>query len=63
MGKTAVVTGAGQGIGKSIAITLADAGYNLILVDINAISLDELKEKFGLEVENDENREVEHLLD
>ena len=43
MGKTAVVTGAGQGIGKSIAITLADAGYNLILVDINAISLDELK--------------------
>ena len=29
----------------------------------NSLSLDELKEKFGLEVENDENREVEHLLD
>ncbi len=31
MGKTAVVTGAGRGIGKAIALKLADMGANLVL--------------------------------
>jgi 3-oxoacyl-[acyl-carrier protein] reductase len=33
--KTAIVTGAGQGIGKGIALTLAKEGYNIVVSDIN----------------------------
>jgi NAD(P)-dependent dehydrogenase (short-subunit alcohol dehydrogenase family) len=33
--KIAVVTGSGQGIGRSIAITFAKAGADLVVVDIN----------------------------
>jgi NAD(P)-dependent dehydrogenase (short-subunit alcohol dehydrogenase family) len=33
--KTAVVTGAGQGIGKGIALTLAREGVNVVISDIN----------------------------
>lgn len=34
-GKTAVVTGAGMGIGKAIAARLAEAGASIIVADIN----------------------------
>ena len=34
-GKTAIVTGAGSGLGRSIAIGLARAGANIAVVDIN----------------------------
>src|SRR5690625_4545818 len=30
-GKTAIVTGAGRGIGKSVALGLADAGSNIVI--------------------------------
>lgn len=33
--KTVVVTGAGRGLGKSIAITLAEQGANIAIVDVN----------------------------
>ena len=33
--KTAVVTGAGQGIGKGIALALAREGANVVISDIN----------------------------
>lgn len=33
--KTAVVTGAGVGIGKGIALSLAKEGYNVVSVDLN----------------------------
>lgn len=36
VGKTALVTGAGQGIGRSLALGLARAGANLVVTDVNA---------------------------
>lgn len=38
-GKTALVTGAAQGIGRGIALRLAEEGVNLALVDLNADKL------------------------
>ncbi len=38
-GKNAIVTGAGRGIGKAIALSLATKGANLILFDINEENL------------------------
>ena len=37
-GKIAVVTGAGQGIGRAIALRLANAGANLAILDLNVSS-------------------------
>jgi len=34
-GKVALVTGSGQGIGKEIALTLAQAGADIVIVDVN----------------------------
>ncbi len=33
-GKVAVVTGAGRGIGKEIALTLAQAGADVVVTDL-----------------------------
>ncbi|HMK86549.1 MAG TPA: SDR family oxidoreductase [Steroidobacteraceae bacterium] len=38
-GKTVVVTGAGRGIGRAIALRLADRGANLALFDLNSADL------------------------
>ncbi|MFC1554594.1 3-oxoacyl-[acyl-carrier-protein] reductase [candidate division KSB1 bacterium] len=46
--KTAVVTGSGQGIGKEIALTLAKAGANIVINDVNK----ESAEKTGKEIES-----------
>ena len=40
-GKTAVVTGAGRGIGKATALLYANHGANLVLVDIDPAPLEE----------------------
>ncbi len=40
-GKTAVVTGAASGIGRAIAVSLAQRGCNLALADLNPIGLAE----------------------
>jgi NAD(P)-dependent dehydrogenase (short-subunit alcohol dehydrogenase family) len=40
-GKSALVTGAASGLGRSTALALARAGADLCLVDINAAGLDE----------------------
>ena len=40
-GKTAAITGAGSGIGRALAINLAQAGCNLSLSDVNAAGLEE----------------------
>ena len=42
-GKTVVVTGAGRGIGRSIALQMARKGANIALFDLNEADLDETK--------------------
>jgi NADP-dependent 3-hydroxy acid dehydrogenase YdfG len=41
--KTALITGAGSGIGEAIAYRFAEAGANLELVDIDEGKLDKVK--------------------
>ena len=43
-GKTALITGAGRGIGKTIAVKLAKLGSDIAIADMNPISDDVLKE-------------------
>ena len=43
--KTALVTGAGKGIGRACAIALAEAGSNLILISRTKKDLDEVSNK------------------
>ncbi|AKL97732.1 3-oxoacyl-[acyl-carrier-protein] reductase [Endomicrobium proavitum] len=52
-GKSAVITGSAQGIGRSIAETFAAQGANVVISDINAElsqkTADEIKAKYGVE--------------
>ena len=43
-GKTALITGAGRGIGKTIAIKLAESGLDIAIADMNPVSDDVLRE-------------------
>ncbi|NII42617.1 NAD(P)-dependent dehydrogenase (short-subunit alcohol dehydrogenase family) [Curtobacterium flaccumfaciens] len=51
-GRRAVVTGAAQGLGKAIALRLAEAGADLLLVDLDAAAADaaaaEISSRFGV---------------
>ena len=40
-GKTAVITGAGSGMGRAFAERFADAGMNIVLADVEVPRLDE----------------------
>jgi len=43
--RVAIVTGAGQGIGRAIACRLARDGFAIAIVDINAAALDKVKKE------------------
>ena len=43
--KTALVTGAGKGLGKACAIALAEAGANLVIISRTKKDLDEVSKK------------------
>jgi 3-oxoacyl-[acyl-carrier protein] reductase len=43
--KTVVVTGGGRGIGRAIALDLAEHGANLALLDLNEADLDETAQR------------------
>ena len=43
--KTAIVTGAAVGIGRAVALKLAQEGANVVLVDVNDKKLSEVKEE------------------
>ena len=50
-GHTALMTGAGQRIGKACALALAERGANLVLVERNPVTLNAVQEE-SLEREN-----------
>ena len=43
-GQTALITGAGRGIGKKIAVNLAESGLDIAIADMNPVSDDLLRE-------------------
>ena len=43
-GKTALITGAGRGIGKTIAVKLAESGLDIAIADMNPVSDDVVRE-------------------
>ena len=47
-GKTALITAAGQGIGKASALAYANEGANVIAADINSESLESLASESGI---------------
>ena len=50
--KTALVTGAAVGIGRAVALKLAQEGANLVLVDVNTEKLSELKDELNAYSDN-----------
>ncbi len=51
--KTAIITGAGRGIGKSIAVGLAKLNYKTILISKNLANLEQTKNLILKEIENE----------
>ena len=47
-GKTALVTGAGVGIGRAVALKMAEGGAKVILADLQKEALDKVKEELSV---------------
>lgn len=68
-GKTAVVTGASRGLGKAMAIGLANAGADVVVADIldTSKTVSEIKEHnrdaFGLKVDVSKKSDVESMVE
>lgn len=70
-GKTAIVTGAGSGIGRAIALALADAGSKVVVTDIVQERIDEVTEELkskgaeagGYRVDHSKLKEVQAFAD
>lgn len=73
-GQTALITGAGRGIGKTIAVKLAESGLDIAIADMNPVSEEVLREieeygtkclSFQLDVTNVEsvNSVVKKIID
>ena len=56
----ALVTGAASGMGRIYSLRLAEKGYNVILVDINARGLEETESLIKAAIESSEKISVEH---
>ena len=50
-GKTALVTAAGQGIGRATALAFVREGAHVIATDVNAAALESLKAECGCQVD------------
>lgn len=60
--KVAVVTGAGSGIGRALALQLADEGAYLALSDVNESGLEETKTLILNRLPKDQHRRIKHYL-
>ena len=69
-GKVAIVTGAGQGIGRAIALRLAGAGADVAPVDINFASVEEVakeiegagRKAIPIQADVSNNDQVQHMV-
>jgi len=64
-GKVAIVTGAGQGMGKAIALLLASKGIKVVIADINEVVANKVADEIdglGVKVDVTKEDEVENMV-